>query len=183
MAERVYLDTSVFIEMGAKRSKYASNIRLLLKELQDKKTRIYTSILTVQELSVAVHRRGVATRDTVGDIRSIARVYTMTKDVALTAAKREAELKDLSEDNESKRDTRKPLTREQEIERVCENRRRKWDCFHIATAQVLECSTLYSTDKKLQKRQSQLGIKSLEIIPPPEPVKKIKGPLFKEQKA
>ena len=178
MAETVYFDTSVFIEMGAKKSKHAANIRILLKELQEKKARIYTSIMTVQELSVASHRRGAATRDTVGDIRSIARVYTMTKEVALTAAKREAELKDITADEESKRDRRKPLTKEQEIERICENRRRKWDCIHIATAQLLECSAMYCTDEKMQKRQKQLGLKNLDIVPPPEPIRKIKGPLL-----
>jgi hypothetical protein len=66
----------------------------------------------------------------------------------------------------------------EEIERICENRRRKWDCLHIATAQILECSAMYCTDNKMQKRQKQLGIKNLEIVPPPEPIKRIKGPLL-----
>lgn len=165
--------------MGTRRSKYAPLIRTLLKDLQDHKARIYTSAITVQELSVASHRRGAVARDTVGDVRSIARVYTVTKEVAITAAKREAEIKDITESEERKRSTHKPLTREQEIERVCENRRRKWDCFHIATAQVLGCTQMYSTDDKLQRRQKQLGLKNIEIIPPPPSLKSIKGPLFK----
>ena len=178
MPKPVYFDTSIFIEMGTKRSKYATKLRTLLKDLHDRKIRIYTSILTVQELSVAAHRKGTLARDTMGDVHAIARVATITKEIALTAAKREAELKDIAEDNEKKRDKKKPLTKEQEIERICENRRRKWDCIHIATAQALGCSTIYSTDADLQKRPKQLGIKHLEIISPPESMKKVTGPLI-----
>jgi hypothetical protein len=96
----------------------------------------------------------------------------------LTAGKREAELKDLAEDREKKRDKGKPLTRDQELDQVCENRRRKWDCFHIATAQILECPIMYSTDTKLQKRPRLLGIKNLAILPPTDMTPKITGPLL-----
>jgi hypothetical protein len=96
----------------------------------------------------------------------------------MTAGKLEAAIKDMADEKEKKRDKSKPLTRDQEIDRVCENRRRKWDCFHIATAQLLECSTMYSTDAKLQKRPRQLGIKNLDIVPPPAALRKITGPLI-----
>jgi hypothetical protein len=49
---------------------------------------------------------------------------------------------------------------------VEDNRRRKWDCFHIATAQYLGCSVLYTTDEKLAKRQKQLGLADIRILPP-----------------
>ena len=178
MAQSVYFDTSIFIEMGTKRSKYRKALDTLLKDLKEQKVRIYTSILTVQEFSVAAHRKGAVTRDTMSDIRGIARIYSITNNIALTAAKREAEIKDLIDEEEAKRDISKPLTKEQELERMCENRRRKWDAFHIATAQVLGCSVLYSTDGRLQKRPTQLGIKNLDIVPPPPGTKTIKGPLF-----
>jgi predicted nucleic acid-binding protein len=101
---KVYLDTSIFLEMGAKKSKHAKNIKSLLAELDADKARVFTSILTVQELSVAAYRKGTQGRDTYGDVHALARIYGIDKDIALTAAKREAQLKDITTDNESKRD-------------------------------------------------------------------------------
>jgi predicted nucleic acid-binding protein len=178
VARTAYLDTSIFVEMGTKGSKHKKRIRELLKELSDDKVRLYTSILTVQELSVAIYRSGTTARDTYGDISSIARICTMTKDVALTAAKREAELKDLAEKQTAKRSKRRPETDDEKLERICENRRRKWDCFHIATAQLIGCPEFYTTDKNLQKRPHQLGIRSLKALTPDAPIKTIRGPLL-----
>ena len=152
MAQPIYFDTSVFLEIGAKRSKHAKNIRGLLKELKAEKARIYTSILTVQEVSVLSYRRGQLARDDYGKISEFARIMGVTKDIALTAAKREAEIKDDAK-----------AIRGNDIE---DNRRRKWDCFHIATAQHLGCPVLYTTDEKLMKRQSQLGLNDIRILPP-----------------
>jgi predicted nucleic acid-binding protein len=165
VARTVYFDTTIFIQMGARRSKHAKNIRLLVKELKAEKARIYTSILTVQELSVATHRKGAVSRDVYGDIGKMARIYGLTKEVALTAAKREAELKDLAGFDEEKR-KKKNESEEEKLERICENRRRKWDCFHIATAQILNCGTVYSTDGDLKKRPKQLDLKHIKIVDP-----------------
>jgi hypothetical protein len=44
-----------------------------------------------------------------------------------------------------------------------ENRRRKWDCFHIATAMCLGCGTLYAEDSKLLKRKDQLAIDGIDF--------------------
>jgi predicted nucleic acid-binding protein len=173
MVRTVYFDTSVFIELANKKSAMAKDLKGLMKELIEEKVRIYTSIITVQEMSVAVYRRGAKSKDTYGDIHSLARIYAVTKDVALTAAHREAELKDLAD-----KPTGKPETEDERLERICENRRRRWDCFHIATAQAIGCSTMYSTDDKLQKRPKQLGIGDLRIVPPKPTDPSIKGPLF-----
>ncbi|SRR6266436_5904394 len=174
---RVYFDTSIFLEMGAKKSKHFKNIKGLLSNLNADKARVYTSILTVEEFSVAAYRKGTPGRDTYGDIHPLARIYGVTKDVALTAAKHEAELRDIMAENEGKRDPKKPETEEQKLERICENRRRKWDCFHLATAQLVGCLEMYSTDENLPKRPAQLGIKNLRVIGP-EPAKRhISGPL------
>ncbi len=178
MARTAYLDTSIFLEMAAKNSKMKKRIRELLKELSEDKVRLYTSIITVQELAVATHRLGATAKDTYGDVNSIARIYTVTKEVALTAAKREAELKDIAEKEGAKRSAKKPETEDQKLERICENRRRKWDCFHLATAQLTGCAELYTTDSKLQKRPNQLGIKSLKALSPETPIKTIRGPLL-----
>jgi predicted nucleic acid-binding protein len=177
VARTAYLDTSIFFEMGAKKSKYKVSIRALLKELKEGKVRIYTSMITVQELAVATFRAGTAVKDTYSDINSIARVYGITKEIALTAAKHEAHLLDLSDREVQRRDRSKPETEEQKLERICANRRRKWDCFHLATAQEIGCAELYSTDEKLETRPDQLGIKSLQVLRPDAPVRTIKGPL------
>ena len=174
----VYFDTSIFVEMGKRNSKYKKRLKVLLQDLGERRIRIYTSALTVQEVSVAAHRKGAIPRDTIADVRDIARIYTVTKEVALTAAKREAELKDIAEEEESKRDPTKPPTEQQKIDRICENRRRKWDCFHIATAQKLGCDTLYSTDGGMQKRKKQMNLKDLEIIEPPVGLRTVTGSLF-----
>lgn len=174
MARTVYFDTSVFIELANKKSPIAKELRGLMKELAEERVRIYTSMITVQEMSVAVYRRGAKSKDTYGDIHSMARIYGLTKDVALTAAHREAELKDLSDASKSS----KTETFDQKVEKICENRRRRWDCFHIATAQAIGCTLMYSTDEKLQERPRQLGIKDLKILPPKPTPPSIKGPLF-----
>src|SRR6516225_2989915 len=111
MARPVYFDTSVFLEIGAKKSKFATQIKGLLKELRRDKVRIYTSILTVQESAVLSYRRGALARDDYGKINEFARIVGVTKDIALTAAKLEAQIKD---------DAGKAA--------VEDNRRRKWDC-------------------------------------------------------
>jgi predicted nucleic acid-binding protein len=161
----VYFDTSIFIEMGAKKSKHRQHIRQLLLELEKSKAKIYTSIITVQELGVATYKAGTIARDTYGDIASLAKIYSITKEVALTAAKGEAALKDLAE-GEGYGSPKRAETDDEKLERICENRRRKWDCFHIATAQVLGCKEIYSTDEKFRKRPAQMGIKNLDALEP-----------------
>jgi predicted nucleic acid-binding protein len=179
----VYFDTTIFTEMGAKKSQYKQCIRRLMQELTTAKARIYTSIITVQELAVASYRPGTVARDTYGDVSSISRIYGITKEVSLTAAKGEAGLKELAEQEVASRDPKKGETREQELERICENRRRKWDCFHIATAQALGCVEIYSTDKKFAKRPEQLGIRSLKVFDPCQSANSKQPSLFDQQRA
>lgn len=182
MARTAYFDTSIFIEMGARKSKYKGKIRELMKELRENKVRVYTSMITVQELSVATFRSGTPARDTYGDVNQIARVYGLTKEVALTAAKNEAWLKELSEKEVGKRGRDAPETQEQKLERICGNRRRKWDCFHVATAQAVGCQELYTTDEGLLKRPKQLGIGNLKALAPGDSVRTIRGPLYEKDR-
>lgn len=152
MPRPVYFDTSVFLEIASRKSAHAKNIKALLKELKTGKIRIYTSILTVQEVSVLSYSRGKLARDDYGQIAEMARIVGIDKNIALTAAKREAEIKDDAKESE-----------------VTEKRRRKWDCFHIATAQTLGATVLYTTDKDLIKRKQQLGIQDVKFaLPVPE---------------
>jgi hypothetical protein len=79
----------------------------------------------------------------------MARIQTITREIALTAAKLEAQMIDLT-----------PL-RDQ-----VDNRRRKWDCFHIATAMALGCSALYTTDQGMLGKQSRLSIRGIRFMEP-----------------
>jgi hypothetical protein len=47
-----------------------------------------------------------------------------------------------------------------------DNKRRKWDCFHIATAMCLKCRVLYSLDKGMLARKEQLQIRDLDFSIP-----------------
>jgi predicted nucleic acid-binding protein len=146
----VYFDTSVFLAI-LKPETTAKQIRALIKELDEENVRIYTSILTLQEASVLGFRRGTVAKDNVTRIGKLARIVGISPDVALTAAKLEAHISDKASESEKDRK---------------EKQRRKWDCFHIATAQVYKCSILFAEDKPMQKRQSQLGLTDLKILAP-----------------
>jgi predicted nucleic acid-binding protein len=73
VARTAYLDTSIFAEIGTKKSSQRKRIRELLRELSEDKVRLYTSILAVQELAVATYRAGMTAKDTYGDISRVAR--------------------------------------------------------------------------------------------------------------
>jgi predicted nucleic acid-binding protein len=148
----VYFDTSVFTAIF-KGEANAPKIKELLIELKREKVRIYTSIITVQEVSVEPYRRGTLVEDRFEKVDKIARIEGVTKEISLTAAKFEAHIKD---------DTSAPDSEE--------NKRRKWDCFHIATAMALKCSVLYTTDKGQMKRKAQFNITGMDFQAP-EPSK------------
>ena len=150
--ESVYFESSVFLAVINGEAN-GPQIRSLLRELKDKRVRIYTSIITLQEISVLSFRHGTVADDLAGKLHKMARIASVTKDVALTAAKFEAQLKDLGKLPKHDEQTK-------------DNRRRKWDCFHIATAMCLKCGTLFSCDDGLLKRKAQLKIDSMEFSPP-----------------
>jgi len=79
----------------------------------------------------------------------MARIQTITREIALTAAKLEAQTIDLTPQKDQ-----------------TENRRRKWDCFHIATAMTLGCSALYTTDQAMLARQARLSIRGIRFMEP-----------------
>ena len=130
MPDPVYFDSSVFLAIFMGEASGPS-IKELLKELRRDKIKIYTSIVTIQEVSVTTFRKRAAAADNYTKVNKLARIQGITKEIALTAAKLEAQVVD---------DT-KPRDRE-------ENKHRKWDCFHLATAMELGCRTFYSLDDK-----------------------------------
>jgi predicted nucleic acid-binding protein len=149
-----YFDTSLFLAiLNGEQS--AISIRALLRELKRDRVKIYTSILTVQEVSVQAYRAGGRADLLCAEISKLARIQTITREISLSAAKLEAEiLRKMRPDD---------LTSE---ERIGQNRRRKWDCFHIATALELQCRSLYSLDEKMLNRKSHLDVPILEFLLP-----------------
>jgi len=143
-----YFDTSVFISIFKPEKDRAAQVKALLKELKRDKVRIHTSIITVQEASVIAYKRGTIPKDYHGKVGRIADIHTIDKQIAVTAAKHEATLVDTL----SAQDQNKP--------------RRKWDCFHIATAQSLGCNTFYAWDDKLLKRRDHLKIADITFSEP-----------------
>ena len=151
----VYIDTSVFLAIF-KGEPQAREIRQLFRELKSERIRTYTSIITIEEVSVLSFRYGTVASDNHSKVSRLARVIGISKETALTAAKFEAQLID----NIKPRNDR---------EKAAENRRRRWDCFHIATAVEVGCEALYSSDKKMLARKEHLQIGSLKfLLPRPE---------------
>ena len=144
----VYFDSSVFLSifMG---DTSAAKIKELLQELRRDKVRLYTSIIAVQEVSVRSYQKGGIAEDNYSKIDKLARIEGVTKDIALTAAKFEAYILDQT------------AVKERE-----DNKRRKWDCFHIATALTLGCGTFYTCDEKQLKRKQQFGITAMNFLKP-----------------
>lgn len=149
-----YFDTSIFLAI-LNGEPTAAGIRSLLRELKHDKVRIYTSIITVQEASVQAFRAGGRADDLHAQIAKLARIHTITREISITSARLEAEIlqrmrpADISEE-----------------ERIGQNRRRKWDCFHIATALELNCRHLYALDDKMLKRKNHLDVPFLEFLLP-----------------
>jgi len=100
---------------------------------------------------VVSYRAGTVAVDNHSEVQKLARIEGISRDMALTAAKLEAQILDEYESPEEKSE---------------HNKRRKWDCFHIATAQVMKCSTLYTVDDPMLKRKERSRIKGLEFSYP-----------------
>jgi len=147
----VYFDSSVFLAIFAGDGPSYNEIRALLKELKKSKTPVYTSIITIQEVSVACYAPGEVANDNHARVHKLAKIEGISKEAALTAAKIEAQILDSYSNKQ---------------EKSSDNKRRKWDCFHIATAQCLKCSTLYSLDQELLKRRDLLKIRTIEFSEP-----------------
>jgi predicted nucleic acid-binding protein len=151
MSEPVYFETSAILELINAESR-APDVRDLIAELKKDKIRIYTSVLTVHEASILSFRRGSADRDVDSIIAQFARIVTIDRAVAIKAARLEAAILDFF---------KKGVASTEEA-----RHRRRWDCLHIATAQVLGCSTLYAFDKHFRKRTNQVDVGNLRIAEP-----------------
>jgi len=169
----VYFDTSIFLAIFNKEAS-GPQIKSLLRELRRDKVKIYTSVITIQEVSVLSFRKGVPADENHAKVSKLARIQGITKDIALTAAKLEAQLKDAQEKAQAQQKAQQKAQEKAQqkaggslsAEHIEDNRRRKWDCFHIATAMCLRCATLYAEDAKLLKRKEHLDIKALEFEEP-----------------
>lgn len=146
--DTVYFDSTIFLAIFAGLGK-GSDLRALLRELKRDKVKIYTSIITVQEVSVATFRKGSVVSDNYSKVDKLARIVGINKDIALTAAKYEAHIIDQTSRGDQE-----------------DNKRRKWDCFHIATAMDLKCSTLYTLDERMLKRKGHFDITAMNFWVP-----------------
>ena len=144
----VYFDSCVFISIFKPEKDRAVKVRALLRELKKNNSRIHTSILSIQEASVLAFRRGAVNVDYHGRINAFASIHTITKGIAIRAAQLEA-----------------VITKDVEPEQQ-DNKRRKWDCFHIATAELLGCTALYTWDEPMSRRGQQLNLPSLRFLTP-----------------
>lgn len=155
--DAAYFDSSVFLAIfNAEPS--ATEIRQLLSELRrsKNKSRICTSIITIQEISVLSFQPG-ATSDAADNYRKVdrlARIHGITKDIAVRAAELEAGM--LEKVRVSTKEERKRLSQ-----------RRKWDCFHIATAIEMGSRWLYTLDPGMLKCKDLIDPRhSIEFLEP-----------------
>lgn len=161
----VYFDSSIFTSIFKPEKERAQRVRALLRELKKDRTRIHTSILSVQETSVITFKRGQVLKDYHARISEFANIHTINKDIATNAAKLEADICDDIPKAEQ------------------DNPRRKWDCFHIATARHLNCSDLFTWDRKMIKRKEQLGIADLKFSEPSPKQSTLFGPKQRRPRA
>lgn len=145
----VYFDSSVFLAVFMGEPE-ATAIGDLIRELKRDKTRIVTSIITVQEVSVRPFLKGVASPEHYERVNKIARIFSIDRETALRAAQLEAAL----------------IKKGKGKEKPGEKQRRKWDCFHIATALAQRCSTFYALDRTLLKRPTHIAIPALRFSKP-----------------
>lgn len=85
-------------------------------------------------------RHGGSGNDNHAKVSNLARVIGITKEIAVAAAKLEVRTFDSSRSRSGG-------------EKITENRRRKWDCFHVATALDRKCGALYALDEELLKKK------------------------------
>lgn len=156
----VYFDTSVFLAIFNGEAS-GTDIKALVRELRSAHTKVITSIITIQEVSVLSFRLGLAVKDHYSTVSKMARVQSIDKDIALTAAKLEANIIDRAVKSGN------PET---------QKARRKWDCFHLATAMVLQCSRLFTLDKDLIACGELVERSGLKLCEP----KPVSGQLFPE---
>src|SRR5439155_9532619 len=92
-------------------------------------------------------------------VSKLARIAGITKEIALTAAKYEAIVREAAKQSgETDKDAE-------------QNRRRKWDCFHMATAVALNCQTVYALDTQFATKRKQLGLEAVLSVSAPAPQK------------
>jgi predicted nucleic acid-binding protein len=137
--DSAYFDSSVFLAIFNGEPSGPA-IKQLLAELRRDKNKVCTSIITVQEVSVLsfVAGAGREATDNHAKVERLARIHGITRDIALRAAELEANMLDRI----------RRLTKEQ---RKALSQRRKWDCFHIATAIEMRCRWIYSLDPGMLK--------------------------------
>lgn len=153
--DSAYLESSVYIAIFNGEDE-AREVQALVREIRKERAKICTSILTVQEVSVVCYRSGGTQVDNYSKVeRMTDRIYGVNREIVLIAAQLEAQILD-----------RAKATAKEKPERQQENKRRKMDCFHIATALHLNCHRLYSFDPHFESYATLPIVRSLTIAKP-----------------
>jgi hypothetical protein len=114
---------------------------------------VHTSIITIEEVSVDHFRKGRMATENYAKVHKLAKIEGITREIALTTAKLEATLLDSS----------KSLS---DAAKAAENKRRRWDLFHVATAMALGCEVVYCCDQGFRDRQNRLGLSKMKFLHP-----------------
>ena len=112
--------------------------------------------VTVQEVSVADFLSGAGSIERHAMIERGARIHGITRDIALQAAKLEAGI------------VSKMRTESRDVQRRV-SQRRKFDCFHLATALEVNCSRVYTLDQGFQATKSYLELPRWLAVTTPAP--------------
>lgn len=145
--DSVYFDSALFLSIFNGEPD-GPNIKALLRELKRDKIKIQTSVITIQEVSVLGFCRGQENPDNHSKVEKLARIQGISREIALGAARIEARMIDT------------------DAQIAGENKRRRWDCFHIATALELKCRILFTTDVSMLALKDRLGIASMDFSRP-----------------
>ena len=153
--DSAYFESSVYIAIFNGEDE-AREVQALVREIRKEHAKICTSILTVQEVSVVCYRSGGTQVDNYSKVeRMTDRIYGVNREIVLIAAQLEAQILD-----------RARSAAREKSERQEENKRRKMDCFHIATALHLDCHRLYSFDPHFESYGKLPMVRSLSIFRP-----------------
>lgn len=136
--DRVYLDTSFFIALIENQEGRREEAKSILE--YEKKSEIFTSVLTIQEFLVRVFDRFMddisceeRLKSAANQIRAVARAYAMPDGVLERAAR----IQSLYGKQHGQASPREPR-----------DRKFRWNALHLATASELRCQRLYAWNGK-----------------------------------
>ena len=157
----VYLDTSFFIGLLENQSDRQQNAKEVILYENSQHSRIFTSILTINEFTVKYYDKFRSQSDCeekvdkiIEIIRGIANIYGLNDDIVRESARLMSVWGDFRQTQQP------PLPRDRKF---------RWDSLHLATANYLEADRVYAFDGPWNDfpKHEVLGIK--QVICPASP--------------